>query len=46
MPAVLVLGLAIAWNVTPLAVSYAQSNGDPAAHAAYWTPAITTCADI
>jgi hypothetical protein len=41
VPALVVLGLAIAWNVTPLAVSYARSNGDPAAHAAYWQPAVS-----
>ena len=41
VPALVVLGLAIAWNVTPLAVSYARSEGDPAAHAAYWAPAVS-----
>jgi hypothetical protein len=41
VPALIVLGLAIAWNVTPLAVSYARSEGDPAAHAAYWAPAVS-----
>jgi hypothetical protein len=38
--AVVVLGLAIAWNVTPLAASFARASDDPAAHAAYWQPAI------
>jgi hypothetical protein len=41
LPALVVLGLAISWNITPLAVSYARSEGDPAAHAEYWQPAIS-----
>jgi hypothetical protein len=41
LPALVVFGLAIAWNVTPLAASYARSEGDPAAHAAYWQPAVS-----
>jgi hypothetical protein len=40
LPALIVLGLAISWNVTPLAESYVRSQDDPAAHAAYWQPAI------
>jgi hypothetical protein len=40
LPALIVLGLAISWNVTPLAESYVRSENDPAAHAAYWQPAI------
>jgi hypothetical protein len=40
LPALVVLGLAISWNVTPLAVSYVRSQNDPAARAAYWQPAI------
>jgi hypothetical protein len=36
---VAVLGLAISWNVTPLAASFVHSFDDPAAHAAYWAPA-------
>jgi hypothetical protein len=40
LPALIVLGLAISWNVTPLAESYVHSSDDPAAHAAYWQPAI------
>jgi hypothetical protein len=34
------LALAAAWNVTPLAASFAHSVTDPAAHASYWTPTI------
>ena len=41
LPAIVVLGLAISWNVTPLAMSYARASNDPAAHASYWQPAIT-----
>jgi hypothetical protein len=33
-----VLALAVSWNVTPLAASFANSVGDPASHAVYWTP--------
>jgi hypothetical protein len=40
-PAIVVLLLAVSWNVTPLAESYVRSNDDPAARAAYWQPAIT-----
>jgi hypothetical protein len=36
-----VLGLALSWNFTPIAGSLARGAGDPAAHAAYWRPAIT-----
>jgi hypothetical protein len=38
---VVALALAVSWNVTPLAASFAHSVGDPAAHAAYWGPATT-----
>jgi hypothetical protein len=38
--AVISLGLAIAWNVTPLAASYAKGSADPAATPAYWAPAV------
>jgi hypothetical protein len=41
VPALVVLGLAISWNVTPLVTSYARGKGDPAAHAAYWEPAVS-----
>ena len=34
------LGLAVCWNMSPLAASYAHARGDPAAHRAYWAPAI------
>jgi hypothetical protein len=38
--ALVVLGLAISWNVTPLVSSYARGSEDPAARASYWQPAI------
>jgi hypothetical protein len=37
---VLVLTLAVSWNVSPLATAVAQGTDDPAAHASYWRPAI------
>ena len=37
---VLALALAIAWNVTPLATSFAHAQSDPAARASYWAPAV------
>jgi hypothetical protein len=40
LPAIVVVGLAVSWNVTPLAASYVQSAGNPAVNASYWTPAI------
>jgi hypothetical protein len=36
----LALGLAIAWNVTPLAGSYVATRGDVTSSAAYWRPVI------
>ena len=41
VPALIVFGLAMAWNVTPLATSYVRAADDPAAHASYWAPAVT-----
>jgi hypothetical protein len=41
LPALVVLALAVSWNITPLAESYARSQGDPAARAAYWQPAVS-----
>ncbi len=38
--AVVALGLAVSWNVTPLIASFTQSSADPTAKAAYWQPAI------
>jgi hypothetical protein len=38
--AVVVLGLAASWNLTPLAFSFVKTSEDPAAAAAYWQPAI------
>jgi hypothetical protein len=32
--------LALSWNVSPLAASYAKGVSDPASHEAYWAPAI------
>jgi hypothetical protein len=34
------LALALSWNLTPLAASFIHGVNDPAAHAAYWSPAI------
>ena len=34
------LGLAISWNVTPLADSFTKSSADPASNAAFWAPTI------
>ena len=36
----LALALAVSWNVTPLAASFARGVEDPAANAAYWGPTI------
>jgi hypothetical protein len=36
---IVVLGLAVSWNVTPLAASFVRGVDDPASHAAYWAPA-------
>jgi hypothetical protein len=35
------LALACSWNLTPLVASFVHGERDPAASAAYWTPAIT-----
>jgi len=34
------LGLAVSWNVTPIAGQYLKGRGDPASNPAYWAPAI------
>ncbi|HST24715.1 MAG TPA: hypothetical protein VLJ76_01870 [Gaiellaceae bacterium] len=39
--AVSALGLAIAWNVSPLVGSVQASSGDPSSNAPFWAPAIT-----
>ena len=41
VPALIVLGLAISWNVAPLAASFVQAEADAAAHEEYWQPAIS-----
>jgi hypothetical protein len=41
VPALIVLALAISWNVTPLAVSFVRAENDAAAHAEYWEPAVS-----
>ncbi len=41
VPALVALALAVSWNVTPLAASYAKGEADPAAKSSYWTPAVT-----
>jgi hypothetical protein len=38
--ALVALGLAISWNVTPLATSFTQAQADPASSASFWTPAV------
>jgi hypothetical protein len=38
---VLALGLALSWNLTPLAYSFFQTRDDPAASATYWQPVVT-----
>jgi hypothetical protein len=35
-----VLALAVSWNVTPLAASFAHASSDPASSKAYWAPAV------
>jgi hypothetical protein len=35
------LGLAISWNVTPIAGQYVKGLDDPASNLSYWQPAIT-----
>jgi hypothetical protein len=40
VPAVTALALALSWNVTPLAASFARSAQDPSASAAYWRPVV------
>ena len=39
--ALVALGLACSWNVSPLAWSVVQSSNDPSSAAAYWQPAIS-----
>jgi len=36
-----VFALAVSWNVTPLAASFAHATSDPASSKAYWAPAVT-----
>ena len=38
--AVAVIGLAVSWNTTTFAFSFASGSSDPAARAAYWQPTI------
>jgi hypothetical protein len=40
LPCLVALGLAVSWNVTPLAASFAKGQSDPAADAEYWAPTI------
>jgi hypothetical protein len=40
VPALAAFALALSWNLTPLAYSYAQSSSDPSAQPSYWSPAI------
>jgi hypothetical protein len=38
--AIVALGLALSWNISPLVGSLQAASGDPSANAAYWAPAI------
>lgn len=38
---VITLALAIAWNLSPLAASFAEDSSDPSAAASYWAPAVS-----
>jgi hypothetical protein len=38
--AVIAMGLALSWNLTPLAYSFFQTRHDPAASSAYWQPVV------
>jgi hypothetical protein len=40
VPAVVIASLAAAWNVTPLAYSFAHGTSDASASAAYWQPLV------
>jgi hypothetical protein len=40
VPCLVALGLAISWNVTPLAASFTKGRSDPAAEAGYWAPTV------
>src|SRR5262249_1847291 len=40
LPCLVALGLAVAWNVSPLAASYTKGD-DPAADAAYWASTLS-----
>jgi hypothetical protein len=37
---VVVLGLALSWNISPLVASYASGRSDAAAQPSYWAPAV------
>jgi hypothetical protein len=41
LPCLVAFGLAMAWNVSPLAASFSKGRSDPAADAAYWAPTIS-----
>jgi hypothetical protein len=38
--AVIAFGLALAWNLSPLAYSFDRSSHDPSASSAYWSPVV------
>jgi hypothetical protein len=40
LPALAALALALSWNITPLASSYAVATSDPSSKESYWEPAI------
>jgi hypothetical protein len=41
VPAAAALALAVSWNVTPLAFSFARASTDPSAKAEYWQPVLS-----
>jgi hypothetical protein len=41
LPCLVALGLAMSWNLSPLAASFTKGRSDPAADAAYWAPTIS-----
>ena len=40
LPCLVAFGLAMSWNLTPLAASFTKSRSDPANNARYWAPTI------
>ena len=40
LPCLVAFGLAMSWNLSPLAASFTKARSDPANNAAYWAPTI------